>query len=433
MSFARSLCALSLLAACIAGCGGSSSGGGSNGGGGSSATTVTFAFRGTTPTAAAAKVGSAGFTAQSLNAGALTLSIPSGTTNFAVAFVCPPLAITSGGVQIGQTSRESVFEATTADGTSFTEACAARLPSTPTGTLSASVDASAIANASFLTIEAQAGDSGATASVETPAGSFSFAAPAGSDRVEAVAFSEVSQGATESFSLVGARNFSGQAVPGALNGGNPVVLGSADQTTSAAITYNGVPSGFATPSTIAIYEMAGGGGFLIADAATSQYPVLPAGAAEAGDSYVFESAARNGLQTVSSFVYASAGGPVSFTFPAPWSYTGPTPAALPTLDFSYAGFAGKSGVTEAASIGWSVGTYSQNTISTIATASYQGSATTLAIPDLSGITGFFASPPSGTQVVWLGEISQNSWGALQAAPSNATANIVQNGGAYNVP
>lgn len=434
MSFARSFCVVSLLAACIAGCGGGSSGGGSSsGGGGSDATTVTFAFRGTTPTAVAAKVGSAGFTSQSLNAGALTLSIPSGTSNFAVAFMCPPVAVMLNGVQVGQIARESVFEASTVDGTSFTEACGATLPSPPTGTPTASVDASAIANASFLTIEAHAGDSGASASAASPAGSFSFAAPTGSDRVEALAFSGVSQGAAQSFSLVGAKNFGSQAVPGALNGGNPVVLGSADQTTTAAITYNAVPSGFATPSTIAIYELAGGGAFLIADAATTQYPVLPAGAAEAGDSYVFDSLTLNGLQGVSSFVYASAGGPVSFTFPAPWTYAGPTPAALPTLEFNYAGFAGKSGVTESASITWSEGTYSQNGISTIATAGYQGAATTLAIPDISGIAGFLANPPSGTQVVWVGEISQNSWGVLQAAPANATASIVQNGGVYNVP
>lgn len=434
MSFVRSWCALFLLIACIAGCGGGSSGGGSStGGGGSTATPVTFAFRGTAPAAVAAKVGSAAFTAQTLHAGTLTLSIPSGTTSFAVAFMCPPVTVTSGGVPIGQIARESVIEASTADGTSFTEACAATLSSTQTGTLTASVDASAIAGASFLSLNAQAGDSGASASTGTPAGSFSFAAPAGSDRVEALAFSGVSQGAAQSFSLVAAKNFNSQAVPGALNGGNPVVLGAADQTTTAAITYNDVPPGFAAPSTIALYQMAGGGAFLISDAATNQYPVLPPGAVESGDSYAFDSLALNGLQGVSSLVYASAGGPVSFTFPAPWTYAGPTPAALPTLDFTYTGFAGKSGVSEAADINWSTGTNSQNIVSTVATASSQGTATALAIPDLSGITGFLAKPPSGTQVVWVGEISQNSWGALQTAPANATASIVQNGGVYTVP
>jgi hypothetical protein len=69
----------------------------------------------------------------------------------------------------------------------------------------------------------------------------------------------------------------------------------------------------------------------------------------------------------------------------------------------------------------------------IATANYQNTATTLATPDLSGISGFFANPQSGTQAVWSASISQNSGGGLQTAPSTATSNSVQNGGAYTVP
>jgi hypothetical protein len=248
-----------------------------------------------------------------------------------------------------------------------------------------------------------------------------------------LAFQSSLPGGTESTSLVAARNLPGQAVPGAFNGGSPVVLGAADETTSAAISYNNAPSGFGAPSTLCLYELGEGGAFLIADAAMTQYPVLPAGAVQTGDSYVFAATARNNLQAVSSFIYTSASGPISFTFPVPWSYAGPTPAALPTIDFNYTGFAGKSGVTMAASIGWSVGTYSENTISTIAAPNYQNAATTLAIPDLSGIAGFLPKPPSGTLLLWSAEISQNSWGVFQTAPSTATANIVQNAGTYTVP
>jgi hypothetical protein len=337
----------------------------------------------------------------------------------------------SGGAQIGQTSQESVIEESTLDGTSLTEGCGVFPQSFQTGTLTGSLDASAIPAASFLTVNAQSGASGTSYSSSTPVANFTLNAPAGSDRVEVLAFNSVSQG--ETFSLVAAKNFSGQAVPGALNGGNTVVLGSADEATEAPITYANMPSGFPPPSTIAVYETAGGGAFLIADAATNQYPVLPQGAIQNGDSYAFEATARDNFQAVSSFISGSAGGPVSFTFPAPWLYAGPTPAALPTLDFNYTGFAGEGGVTEAASIGWSVGTYSENFITMIATANYQNTATTLATPDLSGISGFFANPQSGTQAVWSASISQNSGGGLQTAPSTATSNSVQNGGAYTVP
>jgi hypothetical protein len=357
----------------IAGCGGSPSGnGGSNGGGGgSSSTAVTVTFQGTTPTAVAAKIGSGSFTAQTLNSGVVTLSLPSGTTNFTVAFVCPPVAVTSGGTQIGQTGRESVIEASTLDATSLTESCAVSPQSFQTGMLTGSVDASAIPAASFLSVNAQSGTSGASFSSGTPVTNFTLNAPAGSDRVEVLAFNGASQGAVETFSLVAAKNFSSQAAPGALNGGNTVVLGSADETTEAPITYNSVPSGFPPLSTIVIYQTAGDGAFLIANAATNQYPVLPSGAIQNGDSYAFEATARDNFQAVSSFISASAGGPVSFTFPAPWSYAGPTPATLPTLDFNYTGFAGESGVTEAASLGWSVGTYSENFITLIASTNYQ--------------------------------------------------------------
>jgi hypothetical protein len=433
MSFVRLFLLFPLFVG-IAGCGGSSpsgTGGSTGDGGGGSSTAVTVTFRGATPTAVATKIDSGAFAAQSIGFGPLTLSLPSGTTNFAVAFVCPPVPVMSGGAQIGQTSQESVIEESTLDGTSLTEGCGVFPQSFQTGTLTGSLDASAIPAASFLTVNAQSGASGTSYSSSTPVANFTLNAPAGSDRVEVLAFNSVSQG--ETFSLVAAKNFSGQAVPGALNGGNTVVLGSADEATEAPITYANMPSGFPPPSTIAVYETAGGGAFLIADAATNQYPVLPQGAIQNGDSYAFEATARDNFQAVSSFISGSAGGPVSFTFPAPWLYAGPTPAALPTLDFNYTGFAGEGGVTEAASIGWSVGTYSENFITMIATANYQNTATTLATPDLSGISGFFANPQSGTQAVWSASISQNSGGGLQTAPSTATSNSVQNGGAYTVP
>jgi hypothetical protein len=225
------------------------------------------------------------------------------------------VAVTSGGTQIGQTGRESVIEASSLDGTSLTESCAVSPQSFQTGMLTGSVDASAIPAASFLSVNAQSGTSGASYSSGTPVTNFTLNAPAGSDRVEVLAFNSASQGAVETFSLVAAKNFSSQAAPGALNGGNTVVLGSADETMAAPITYNSVPSGFPSPSTIVIYQTAGGGAFLIANAATNQYPALSPGAIHNGDSYAFEATARDNFQAVSSFISAGAGGPVSFTFP----------------------------------------------------------------------------------------------------------------------
>src|SRR6185437_14297378 len=110
---------LMLLAS--AGCGGGSGGAGSTGlpgPGDSNPTVVTFKFNSGTPSAVAARVGSGAFTAQTLSAGALSLSIPSGTSNFAVAFVC---TLTLNG--LAQIPEQFVFEASTADGSSFNLPC----------------------------------------------------------------------------------------------------------------------------------------------------------------------------------------------------------------------------------------------------------------------------------------------------------------------
>src|SRR5579863_3057526 len=140
----------------IAGCGWSSGGGSGSGGsgGGGNPTTVTFTVTGGTPTAVATSTGTGSFTAATLTAGKLTLDLPSGTTNFAMAFVCPPVSLTAS--QFLETF-ENVFEASTLDGTSFSQSC----PTTPTagstGTLTGAVDANAIAGASFLNIDAENG------------------------------------------------------------------------------------------------------------------------------------------------------------------------------------------------------------------------------------------------------------------------------------
>jgi hypothetical protein len=53
---------------------------------------------------------------------------------------------------------------------------------------------------------------------------------------------------------------------------------------------------------------------------------------------------------------------------------------------------------------WPTGTTSRNIISVIATANFQNGATTLTIPDLTALSGFFAPATSGTQVSWFGDI-----------------------------
>jgi hypothetical protein len=422
----------------VAGCGGGSSGGGGTGGGGNP-TTVTFTFKGATPTVVAAKIGSGAYAAQSLSSGTLTLSLPSGTTDFAVSYACPPQTFPPVGVLTGTSTRQTVFEASTADGTSFTLSCAQTPAKTQGGTLTGSVDASALPAYSFLQIEAANGDS-LSGTVAGQNGSFSFAAPAGTDRVEVLAYLNSPVGTfPPSSGLVAVRTFDSQPVPGALNGGNPVVFTAADQTIPQSVTYKNVPAGFAAPTLQVMFNIAGKSSFVVGYGSGTAYPALPAAAVEAGDSYLFIAADYQtsiggvGLgQAVVAAATTPTGGPMTFSFPAPWSYSGPTPAALPTFDFTYAGFSGNAGLQRLAALTWLTGG-NENIFTLIATGNYGSGSTQATFPDLSALTGFLAAPSSGTTVRWSAEIGQYSYAAGQTPPSSSTASAVVNAGAYTIP
>ena len=425
------------------GCGGGSSGGGTGGGGGNP-TTVTFTVKGAAPTAVAARVGFGAFTPETLTSGTLTLSIPSGTTSFAVAYACPPLASPLTGLVSGTITRQTVLEASTADGTSFFLGCAEVPASGQTGTLTGSVDATAIPALSYVSVQAANGDLMLGTAVLGQKGDFSFSAPAGSDRVEVLAYSTSSPGTLPpTSSVVAAKSFDSQQVPGALNGGSPVVLTAADETTPQAVTYKNVPAGFTAPALDVLFNLGGKTGFTVASGQGNSYPALPAGAVESGDGYFLIASAYQtsvGVIGVGGAVAAAAttatAGPMTFTFPAPWSYSGPAAAALPTFDFTYAGFTGKTGVQQLATLTWLTGTSSsadENILLVEATANYLNGSTQVTVPDLSSLTGFLPAPASGTKVEWNAEIAQYSYPAGQTAPSTSTGSLVANVGSYTVP
>jgi hypothetical protein len=240
----------------------------------------------------------------------------------------------------------------------------------------------------------------------------------------------------QSYSLVAAKDFSGVSVPGALNGGNTVVLGTADAVTLEPITYNSVPSGFSTPSTMVLYVI-GNSGFEIANAATTGYPALPATAMESGDYYYFSTYAQGSPGEVIVDTISTSSGPISFTFPPAWTYAGPAAAKWPSFDIAYTGFSGTTGVCDEAGMGWGTSSIQYN-VALTATGNYLNGSTTEAIPDLSGLPGFVAAPASGTVVSWGAELSQGSTTCLpqypyNQNPSNSTMKMVTSGGGYYVP
>jgi hypothetical protein len=425
-------------AVCLAlsGCGGSSSGsgggGGGGGGGGNTPTTVTVSFAGT-PTALATQVGSGSFTAATLTSGTLTLSIPSGTTNFAVAYLCGDDGYT----------QQTVIEASTLDGTSYSASYCPSLATQPTGTLTGSADASAIAGAEFVGINAYNG-SGYSESVllTGDSGPINFALPSGTDRLAATAYTAAPSNPLTFNSvetLLAVRNFDSVTIPGALNGGNTVTLGAADEVTMQPITYKNVPSGFAAPTTTAYYEWSGGGELLLSNGATTQYPAIPAAAGEGGDYYSFGAVTEmstNGGATeagVAASTITTASGPLTFTFPAPWIYAGPTPSAQPVFNMANSGITGKTGVMDYVTMAWNISAAGETNSALFATANYLNGSTSVAIPNLTGVSGFLSGPPSGGTVVWFADVEQSTAASLQPLNQNGTLVDVESGGSFTVP
>jgi len=427
----------------IAGCGGSGGGtttctGADCGGGtGPPPTTVTVTFGGGVPTVAAAKIGTGAFISQTVSGNKLTLSIPNGTTNYAVAAVCPAL---------GTAQWEFVWEASTADGTSLDFYC--EYTNASQGTLTGSLDASALPGVQGFILYSQNGGSVDTAGVgpdygqaASPTATISLPAVGGNDRILVLA--ESSQG------IVAAKNFTGQTVSGALNGGNTVTFTTADETTPETITYSNVPAGFAAPSTYAALELAGSGlgdgegSVDLASQATTSYSALPASAIESGDEYFFQAATypQAGISTTIAAGATNSGGPVTLTFPAPWTnFATPSPAALPSATFNYTGFSGSSNVTEELGLAWNPNNTATNVIDVYATSNYQAGSTTLAIPDLSSVPGLLAAPVSTANVQWVASIMEQSFpetsvgnGVAITAPLDATWSLVGYYGNFSVP
>ncbi len=377
----------------IQGCGGgglsagSSSGGtgGGNGGNGGGPqdqpTTINFSFVGSNPTLAAVKIASGNYTAEAITSGQLTITVPSGATTYSVAYLCP--LYQSSNITLAQ---EHVQFQSVQDGTTINGFCPGPAGGTvpALGPLTGTVDATAFPTASIMEVDVAAGDYGEIAEgLPFNGGSFQMVGPTGSDRV-LVGLYDYGYN-----NLLAIKNFNNQTVPGALNGGNTVTFSPSDATTPEPITFTNIPAGFATAST---YVSAVNGSFALASGAISQYSQVPAGVMQSGDYYIFQSSSSltPGSQSfmVGSDLYPTTGGPVTISFPAPWSTAGPAPASLPTFPFDYTGYEGKSGIPANANFTWTPSSGNQDGILVSATQSYLGTATSLTVPDLSGVSGF---------------------------------------------
>jgi hypothetical protein len=271
-----SLCALAVAG--LAGCGGGSNGGngsagGGTGGGSSNPTVVTYNFTGTLPTAVATQIGTAAYTQAALDSGKLTVSVPSGTTNYAVAYACP-----TNPSYVLPLNYEYVVEASTLDGASFSLTCLA-MPTTGAATLQ--VDASAIPGAAYVFLASLAEPwkgNPVSMSAQLPVGT----------RDIAVYVTDQTQ-----INVLAARILRNQTIPGALNNGNEVVFSASDETVPETATVNGLPSGFSTIGLLANYETANGGYLTLSYEFSPQYFAMPSAEFQTGDYYVLVASANS--------------------------------------------------------------------------------------------------------------------------------------------
>jgi hypothetical protein len=406
----------------LAGC----SGGGSintSGGGGTNSTTVNYTFTGGTPTAAAVQIGAGAFTSTTVQSNKLSVSVPSGTSTYAVAYVCPPTA------GFGNTvTAENVIEASVQDGTAFTVSCGGS--PTASSAVTGTVNASAIPGAANVLVR---GNQGFGASVGAATGSFSANLIAGNNDVALLAVDG-------SGNVLAVKILRSQTAPGAINGGASVVFAASDETSTQSITVNGVPSGYVIPPAESVeYATAGGTLFYLSTNATTQYPGVPSAAVQTGDYYSFQANTDDtATHTVAVGVMqdSASGGSATLALPTAWTFTAPVAAALPTFNFSYSGFSSMTATAQQAEIEWAPTASTLDTISVTATGAYQGSATSITIPNLSAMTGFLGSATAGATVYWVADMwggSAQEFAFFAAPPASGNVSFVQKSGTFVQP
>ncbi len=402
------------------GCGGSGSyssgGGGSNPSPNTTAITVTFAGSGQ-PLAAATQFGTGAWTTATVTNKTLTLSVPNGTTNYAVAYVCPTWQ------GMGPVNPENVIEATVADGVAYTVSCYA---APATGTVTGSANASAIAGTANISVR---GMGGYGPSISGTSGSFSGSMPNGSNDVAAVAID------ANQFPL-GVKIVRAQTVPGAIPA---ITLAASDAMVTQTITVTGSPAGFnATPAVSASYLTGGGSSFYLDDNnSPTVYAVVPSAEALTGDYYSFET--NNANVATSQHVYAyentATAGAITLAYPPALPVAAPTAAAFPTFNFNYSAFAQSAFSSYTAEIQWPPSAGVDDALTVIATAKYLGggATATVTIPNLTAIPGFLPSAPSGANVYWRAVVTGGTYAAWATAPATSSLQLAEDDGNYTEP
>lgn len=417
ISRALLICALLSLAACGGGSGVIKAPPPSN-----TNVTVTFANN-VFPTAVAEKFGDGSWASVAVpTTNPLTVVLPQGTTNFDLAYVCPDFTLPSPQGLITRIE-ESVIQANISDGSAYTASC---LDNPPTGAVTGTVSASSLAGANSVEIIGAQG----SFILSGNSGAVTGTLATSTKDIAVVALGKPTE------PPLGVQILRSQSVPGAINGGSPVTLTSANATNLQPLVISGVPMGF-TPHYLAYYSTTNGTIVpLVGIGVTPQYAALPSSISASGDFYrlgVFCATGVSGsLQQVSTIQSSTSGGAITLNLPAPLTVQAPVPAASPSFNLNYSGFSGDSAIYDSADIFWQIASTNYQ-ITVRATQAFQNRSTTLAIPDLTSIPGFLAPPPSGASVGWSVAASGGTYLPFVSAPSSGSLSSASDSGTYIEP
>lgn len=403
---------MTTLGMCINGCGG-----------GSSATTKTSAgaaiavtFGGTfAPVAVASQIGTDAWSTATLQAGTLNLTLPHGTTNYGIAYVCGT----------GAYPLEYVIYASVADGSTYTVSCPSQ--TTTMGIATGTVDASIIPGAANVEI---IGLWGPATGVTGASGSFNASMAAANQDIAFVALNSSNY-------ILAVHIVRNQAVPGSINNGNPIVFLASDALSLQPFMVTNAPVGFlpVPPAFAAGYVTANGTFISLFDSTAGTYPTISLAESQPADYYLFTVSDANLAIAQSSYtsLTTSTAGAVTLSLPAPLAYSAPVPAAFPSFNLSYTGFADDTSISYWAELLWGTPPSSIYTITVTATAAYQNGTPTLAVPNLSGLSGFFPGASSGSQVNWIARVYGGTSQWYVPTPVNGSMSYVGVSNSFVVP
>jgi hypothetical protein len=406
------LCLMIVVTMYDSGCGGGSSSSGGSTTSPGVRIAVTFGG-GVAPQAVASQIGANSWSIASLQGQTLNLTLPDGTSKYGIAYVCGT----------GQYISEYVAYATPRDGSSYTVSC---YQTPPLGVVNGTVDASVIPGAAGVEIVGLLGSTGTTFAVSGP---FNTSMATGLQDIAFVALNAKNE-------VLAVHIVRSQAVPGVVNGGNAIAFLATDAVSLQSFAVTAPPAGFAPlPAFSAAYTTANGTSIDLFSTSAGHYLVIPSTQSQPGDYYFFTANDSNFApgQAIYTSLTTPIAGAIKLALPAPLTYSAPTPAAFPNFNLAYTGFAGDAAVFARAQVLWAIPPAAQSAITVTATEAYQDGSTMLAIPNLTGLSGFLPSASSGTAVGWQGGVYGGSYAWYAPTPVNGSLSFAVNGNTFVAP